>query len=267
MPASALVEICDLNFAYDKRPVLQGINMAFPKGKLIAIMGLSGCGKTTLLRHIGGALKPTKGYVKVDGQVIHELDREGLYAMRRRMGMLFQFGALFTDMSVFDNVAFQMREHTELPEEIIHDLVLMKLNAVGLRGTYNLMPSELSGGMARRVALARTIALDPMLIMYDEPFAGLDPISLTVVGDLIRRLNDALGATSIVVTHDVQESLKIVDYVYFMANGVIVAEGTADEIRASKKDFVRQFVHGEIDGPVPFHYPGRDYRQDLNLQA
>ena len=266
LSSPTLVEIRDLNFTYDRRPVLQGINMVFPKGKLVAIMGLSGCGKTTLLRHIGGALKPTKGYVKVDGQVIHELDRKRLYAMRRKMGMLFQFGALFTDMSVYDNVAFQMREHTDLPEEIIHDLVLMKLQAVGLRGTHSLMPSELSGGMARRVALARTVALDPMLIMYDEPFAGLDPISLSVVGDLIRRLNDALGATSIIVTHDVQESLKIVDYVYFVASGVIMAEGTPDEIRASDKEFVHQFVHGEMDGPVPFHYPGGDYRQDLNLR-
>ncbi|MDD5300817.1 MAG: ABC transporter ATP-binding protein [Gallionella sp.] len=267
MPPSNLVEIRDLNFTYDKRPVLQGINMNFPKGKLITIMGLSGCGKTTLMRLIGGALKPVKGYIKVDGQITNDLSQDDLYAMRRKMGMLFQFGALFTDMSVYDNVAFQMREHTDLPEELIHDLVLMKLNAVGLRGTHNLMPSELSGGMARRVALARTVALDPMLIMYDEPFAGLDPISLTVVGDLVRRLNDALGATSIIVTHDVQESLKIVDYVYFMANGVIVAEGTPDEIRASEKDFVHQFVHGEMDGPVPFHYPGGGYRQDLNLQA
>ncbi len=262
-----MVEIRDLNFAYDKRSVLKGINMTFPKGKVITIMGLSGCGKTTLLRLTGGSLKPAKGYVKVDGQVIHELDQHALYRIRRKMGMLFQFGALFTDLSVYENVAFQMREHTDLPEEIIHDLVLMKLNAVGLRGTHDLMPSELSGGMSRRVALARAVALDPMLIMYDEPFAGLDPISLTVVGDLIRRLNDALGATSIVVTHDVQESLKIVDYVYFMSNGVIVAEGTPDEIRASDATYVRQFVHGEIDGPVPFHYPGGDYRQDLNLRA
>ncbi|MDO9054028.1 MAG: ABC transporter ATP-binding protein [Gallionella sp.] len=267
MSLNSLVEIRDLNFTYDKRPVLQGINMTFPKGKLVAIMGLSGCGKTTLLRHIGGALKPTKGYVKMDGQVMHELDQDGLYAMRRKMGMLFQFGALFTDMSVYDNVAFQMREHTDLPEEIIHDLVIMKLHAVGLRGAQHMMPSELSGGMARRVALARTVALDPMLIMYDEPFAGLDPISLTVIGDLIRRLNDALGATSISVTHEIQESRKMVDSVYFMANGVIVAEGTPDELRASDKDFVRQFVHGEMDGPVPFHYPGVDYRQDLNLRA
>lgn len=241
--------------------------MAIQKGRLIAIMGSSGCGKTTLLRHIGGVLKPTKGSVKINGKVIHELDQHDLYAMRRKMGMLFQFGALFTDMSVFDNVAFQMREHTDLPEELIHDLVLMKLHAVGLRGTQKLMPSELSGGMARRVALARTVALDPMLIMYDEPFAGLDPISLRVVGDLIRRLNDALGATSVVVTHDVQESLKIVDYVYFMENGAIAAEGTPEEIRASDKALVRQFVHGEIDGPMPFHYPGGDYRQELNLSA
>ncbi len=267
MPSQPLVEICDLNFAYDNRAILKGINMSFPKGKLIAIMGLSGCGKTTLLRHIGGVLKPTKGHVKVDGKIIHELDQEGLYAMRRKMGMLFQFGALFTDMSVFDNVAFQMREHTDLPEDIIHDLVLMKLHAVGLRGTHKLMPAELSGGMARRVALARTVALDPMLIMYDEPFAGLDPISLSVVGNLIRQLNDALGATSIVVTHDIQESLKIVDYVYFISDGAIIAEGTADEIRASDVPFVRQFVHGETDGPIPFHYPGGDYSQDLNLRA
>ncbi len=267
MSSQTLVELRDVNFAYDRRPILKGINMDFPKGKLVAIMGLSGCGKTTILRHIGGVLKPTKGYVKVDGQVIHDLDRKGLYAMRRKMGMLFQFGALFTDMSVYDNVAFQMREHTDLPEEIIRDMVMMKLRAVGLYGTQNLMPAELSGGMARRVALARTIALDPMLIMYDEPFAGLDPISLTVVGNLIRRLNDALGATSIVVTHDVQESLKIVDYVYFVSNGAIIAEGTAEEIRASGEAFVRQFVYGEMDGPIPFHYPAGDYRQALNLRA
>jgi phospholipid/cholesterol/gamma-HCH transport system ATP-binding protein len=265
--SQALVEIRDVNFAYDSRAILKGINMTIPKGKLIAIMGLSGCGKTTLLRHIGGVLKPTKGYVKVDGQVIHDLDQEGLYRMRRKMGMLFQFGALFTDMTVFDNVAFQMREHTDLPEEIIRDLVMMKLHAVGLYGTQDLFPAELSGGMARRVALARTIALDPMLIMYDEPFAGLDPISLTVVGELIRRLNDALGATSIVVTHDVQESLKIVDYVYFVSDGAIIAEGSADEIRNSKEAFVRQFVHGEMDGPIPFHYPSGNFSNDLGVRA
>jgi phospholipid/cholesterol/gamma-HCH transport system ATP-binding protein len=264
--SQALVEIRDVNFTYDSRPILNGINMTFPKGKVIAIMGGSGCGKTTLFRLIGGALKPVRGSVKIDGQNIHELDQDGLYAMRRKMGVLFQFGALFTDMSVFDNVAFQMREHTNLPEDIIRDLVMMKLNAVGLRGTHNLMPAELSGGMARRVALARTVALDPMLILYDEPFAGLDPISLTVVGDLIRRLNDVLGATSVIVTHDVQESLKIVDYIYFVSAGVIVAEGTPDEIRASDAPFVHQFIHGEMDGPVPFHYPGRSYHQDLGVR-
>ena len=267
MSAGNLVEISDLNFAYDKRPILKGINMKFPRGKVVAVMGLSGCGKTTTLRMIGGALKPTTGSVKVAGQELRELDREGLYRMRRKMGMLFQFGALFTDLSVYENVAFQMREHTDLPESMIRDLVLMKLHAVGLRGAQNLMPSELSGGMARRVALARAISLDPMLIMYDEPFAGLDPISLSVIGNLIRRLNDALGATSIVVTHDIQESLKIVDYVYFMADGVVVAEGTAEDIKASQLPFVHQFVWGEIDGPVSFHYPGAPYRKDLMLEA
>jgi phospholipid/cholesterol/gamma-HCH transport system ATP-binding protein len=194
---------------------------------------------------------------------VHDLDADGLYRLRRRMGMLFQFGALFTDMSVYDNVAFQMREHTDLPEAMIHDLVLMKLHAVGLRGAHRLMPSELSGGMARRVALARAVALDPMLIMYDEPFAGLDPISLSVVGELIRKLNDALGASSIVVTHDVQESLKIVDYVYFVSAGKIVAEGTAEDIRKSGTPYVHQFVWGEADGPVPFHYPARPYGEQI----
>ena len=258
-----LVEIRDLNFAYDSRSILSGINITIPKGKVVAIMGPSGCGKTTTLRLIGGQLRPTSGAVKVAGQVVHELDDDGLYLMRRRMGMLFQFGALFTDMSVYDNVAFQMREHTDLPEELIHDLVLMKLHAVGLRGAHQLMPSELSGGMARRVALARAVALDPMLIMYDEPFAGLDPISLSIVGHLIRTLNDALGASSIVVTHDVQESLKIVDYVYFVSEGQIVAEGTAEEIKHSTAPYVHQFVWGEADGPVPFQYPARPYGQEM----
>ena len=239
--------------------------MVFPKGKVVSIMGGSGCGKTTLLRLIGGQLKPKHGEVRVAGRVVHDLNQNELYEMRRKMGMLFQFGALFTDMSTFDNVAFQLREHTSLPESMIRDLVLMKLHAVGLRGAAHLMPSELSGGMARRVALARAIALDPMLIMYDEPFAGLDPISLGVIGNLIRRLNDALGATSIVVTHDVQESLKIVDYVYFVSDGVIVAHGTPDEMKESSAPFVHQFVYGEMDGPVSFHYPGGLYQEDLGL--
>jgi len=267
MPRNALVSIADLSFAYDSdngnRKVLDGINMTIPRGKVVAIMGGSGCGKTTLLRLIGGQLRPSRGAVTVDGKVVHEMDDKGLYALRRRMGMLFQFGALFTDMSVFDNIAFPMREHTNLPEELIRDLVLMKLHAVGLRGAAQLMPSELSGGMARRVALARAVALDPMLIMYDEPFAGLDPISLGVVGQLIRRLTDALGASSIVVTHDVVASLKIVDYVYFVSEGRIVAEGTADEMIHSNIAFVKQFINAEADGPVPFHYPAVDYRQEL----
>ena len=199
--------------------------------------------------------------------MVHELNGDGLYALRRRMGMLFQFGALFTDMSVYDNIAFQMREHPDLPEKVIRDLVMMKLHAVGLRGAHDLMPAELSGGMARRVALARAVALDPMLIMYDEPFAGLDPISLSIIGELIRKLNDVLGASSVVVTHDVQESLKIVDYVYFVSAGKIVAEGTAEEIKCSKVPYVHQFVWGEADGPVPFQYPARPYGEELMERA
>jgi len=262
-----LVKLTDVNFAYDRRPVLTGINMEIPRGKVVAIMGISGGGKTTTLRLIGGQLKATSGEVRVAGRLVSELDEAGLYAMRRRMGMLFQFGALFTDLSVYDNVAFQMREHTDLPESLIQDLVMLKLNAVGLSGAKDMMPSELSGGMARRVALARAIALDPMLIMYDEPFAGLDPISLAVVGHLIRTLNDALGASSIIVTHDVQESLKIVDYVYFVSEGRIVAEGTADDIRNSSTPYVHQFVWGEADGPVPFQYPAPSYAEDIFGEA
>lgn len=259
-----IVEIQDVTFAYDERPILRGISLRIPRGKVVAIMGGSGCGKTTLLRIIGGALKPTKGSAKVLGKEMGTLDRAGLYAQRRRMGMLYQFGALFTDMSVFDNVAFQMREHTDIPEDLIRDLVLMKLDAVGLRGAAQLMPSELSGGMARRVALARAASLDPTLILYDEPFAGLDPISLGVIARLIRRLNDSLGATSIIVTHDVQESLQIVDYVYLVSEGSVVAEGTAEEVRKSMQPFVRQFVNGEPDGPVAFHYPAQEYAADLD---
>ncbi len=263
--SSPLVAIENVDFAYGKRAILKGISLEVPRGKVVAIMGGSGCGKTTLLRLIGGQLKASQGVVRVDGQDVAKLDSHGMYEMRRKMGMLFQFGALFTDMSVYDNVAFQLREHTSLPEEMIRDLVLMKLNAVGLRGTAKLFPSELSGGMARRVALARAVALDPMLIMYDEPFAGLDPISLAVVGQTIRKLNDALGGTSIVVTHDVMESLQIVDYLYFVSDGRIVGQGTPDEIRASKEPFIKQFVHAELDGPVPFHYPSAPYENELGV--
>jgi phospholipid/cholesterol/gamma-HCH transport system ATP-binding protein len=267
MTSETLVEIKGLNFSYGERSILKGIDMTMLRGKVIAIMGGSGSGKTTLLRLIGGAIRPSSGYVKINGKVVHELKRNELFQMRRKMSMLFQFGALFTDLSVFDNVAFQMREHTDLSEPMIRDLVLMKLQAVGLRGAHDLMPAQLSGGMARRVALARSIALDPILIMYDEPFTGLDPISLTVIGNLIRRLTDALGMTSIVVTHDVQESLKIVDYIYFVSEGVIAAHGTPTEVRGSVAPFVHQFVYGEEDGPVPFHYPAEPYASDLNLEG
>ena len=259
------VDIDNVDFAYGKRPILKGISLKVPKGKVVAIMGGSGCGKTTLLQLIGGQLRPASGRVSVNGQDLAKLERDALYAMRRKMGMLFQFGALFTDMTVFDNIAFQLREHSDLPDEMIRDLVLMKLNAVGLRGTASLFPSELSGGMARRVALARAVALDPELIMYDEPFAGLDPISLAVVGKTIRRLNDALGATSIVVTHDIMESLLIVDYLYFISEGRIVGHGTPDEIRASTEPYIKQFVHADLDGPVPFHYPAKNYADDLEI--
>jgi phospholipid/cholesterol/gamma-HCH transport system ATP-binding protein len=247
------------------RRILDGVDLRLPKGSLVALMGGSGSGKTTILRLLGGQVKPQAGSVLVGGLDVPSLKHAELFALRRRMGMLFQFGALFTDMPVFENVAFPLREHTLLPESAIRDLVLMKLQAVGLRGAAALMPSEISGGMARRVALARAIALDPELIMYDEPFAGLDPISLGITANLIRSLNASLGATSIIVTHDVEESLGIVDYVYFLAEGKIVAQGTPDQIRASELPYVKQFVSGAPDGPVRFHYPAADYAADLGL--
>ncbi|NNG24894.1 ABC transporter ATP-binding protein [Telluria aromaticivorans] len=262
---SNLVEIRDLHFAYGERSVLSNLRMDFPRGKLVAVMGGSGCGKTTVLRLIGGQIRPQRGEVRVGGEVVHKLDTDGLYRLRRRMGMLFQFGALFTDLSVFDNVAFPLREHTNLPEELIRDLVLMKLNAVGLRNAHRLKPAEISGGMARRVAVARAIALDPELIMYDEPFAGLDPISMGVTANLIRNLNDALGSTSILVSHDVKECFAIADYVYFMSAGKIVAEGTPADLRVSEDPYVQQFVNAAPDGPVPFHYPGKSLADDLGL--
>jgi phospholipid/cholesterol/gamma-HCH transport system ATP-binding protein len=262
------VELDDVTFGYDRtRNVLSGITMTIPRGQVVAIMGGSGCGKTTILRLIGGQLRPRAGRVMVAGQSVPDLDRDGLYALRREVGMLFQFGALFTDLSVFENVAFPLREHTDLSEDMISDLVLMKLNGVGVRGAAQVMPSALSGGMARRVALARAIALDPMLVMYDEPFAGLDPISLGIVGQLIRKLNDALGITSVVVTHDVYESLKIVDYLYFVSEGRIVAQGTPEEVRASADPFVRQFVDGQADGPVPFHVAAAPLEASFGVHA
>ena len=267
MPGDILVDVESVDFSYGQRPILKGITIRIPRGRVVAIMGGSGCGKTTLLRVFSGQLKPSSGAVRIGGEPVHQLDAAGLYRLRRRMSMLFQFGALFTDLTVFENVAFPLREHTKLPERLVRDLVLLKLEAVGLRGAHHLMPAELSGGMARRVALARAVVLDPMLVLYDEPFAGLDPISLSVIGQLVRRLNDALGATSIVVSHDVVESLQIVDYVYFMAEGRILAEGTPAEVRRTTDPLVRQFIHGETDGPVPFHLPTRGYAEDVGLPS
>lgn len=241
--------------------------MDFPRGKVIAVMGGSGSGKTTILRLIGGQLQQQTGTVVIDGETVDAQNNKALYLLRRKMGMLFQQGALFTDLTVFENVAFPLREHTDLPESMIRDLVLMKLHAVGLRNAADLKPSEISGGMARRVAVARAIALDPQLIMYDEPFAGLDPISMGVTANLIRKLNDALGSTSILVSHDVHESFSIADYVYFLSQGKIVAHGTPEDMHASSDPYVRQFVHAEADGPVPFHYPGKSLAEDLGVGA
>jgi phospholipid/cholesterol/gamma-HCH transport system ATP-binding protein len=264
---SNLVEIRDLKFGYGERLVLSGLDMTFPRGKVVAVMGGSGSGKTTILRLIGGQVAAREGVVLVNGETVNPDDLPALYRLRRKMGVLFQHGALFTDLSVFDNVAFPLREHTDLPESMIRDLVLLKLQAVGLRNAAALMPSEVSGGMARRVALARAIALDPQLIMYDEPFAGLDPISMGMTAKLIRELNDVLGSTSILVSHDVHESFQIADYVYFLSSGKIVAQGTPAELSASTDPWVRQFVHAEPDGPVSFHYPGRTLGQDLGLEG
>ena len=260
-----LLEFQNVSFAYDDNVILRDVSLSISRGQVVAIMGGSGSGKTTLLKLIGGQLQAQHGAVWLDGENVGRLDESGLYQMRRKLGMLFQFGALFTDLSVFDNVAFPLRERTKLPESMIRDLVLMKLEAVGLRGAAQQMPHELSGGMARRVALARAIALDPAVMLYDEPFTGLDPISLATVGKLIRELNDALGTASIVVTHDVAESLAIVDYIYFLADGVIVAQGTPDEVRASQHPYVQQFINARPDGPLPFHKPAPIYAEQLGL--
>ena len=263
--SECLIEIEDLHFSYGDNKVFNGINLKIERGKVVAILGVGGSGKSTLLRLIGGQLTPDRGCIRVDGRVVHELDQRGLYEMRRNMGLMFQAGGLFSDISVYDNIAFPMRELTDLSESLIHSLVLMKLHSVGLRGTTRLMPNELSGGMARRVALARAIALDPMLTMYDEPFAGLDPISLNVIAQLIRRLNDALRATSIVVTYDVSESLKVVDYAYLLHDGTVQAEGTAPDLLASDAPFVVQFLHARPTGPVAFHMKSARYQDDLRI--
>jgi phospholipid/cholesterol/gamma-HCH transport system ATP-binding protein len=267
--ADLLVEIDHVVFGYDaSRTILNDVSLAFGRGKVTAILGGSGCGKTTLLRLIGGVHAPLQGTIRVDGKVVDVNDLEQLFALRRRLGMLFQFGALFTDLSVYENVAFPLREHTDLDETMIRDIVLMKLNAVGLRGAASLDISEISGGMARRVALARAIALDPDLIMYDEPFAGLDPISMAVAATLIRTLNDTTGATAILVSHDVAQCFKICDYAYLMSSrGKVVAEGTPKQLSESEDPEVRQFIRGEPDGPVRFHYPARPLAEDFGVSA
>lgn len=262
-----LVELRNVTFGYGERIVLRDLSLQVPRGKVTALMGASGGGKTTVLRLIGGQNKAQQGQVLFDGQDVGRMNAAQLYAMRRRMGMLFQFGALFTDMSVLDNVAFPLREHTRLPESMIRGIVLMKLHAVGLRGARDLMPSQVSGGMARRVALARAIALDPELIMYDEPFAGLDPISLGTAARLIRTLNDALGLTSILVSHDLEETFHVADHVVILGAGGIAAQGTPDEVRANPDPLVQQFIHAQPNGPVPFHYPAPSLEQDFGGQA
>lgn len=258
-----LIKIRDLHFARGDRVIFDGVDIDIPRGKVTAIMGPSGTGKTTLLKLIGGQLQPARGSIEVDGQNVHKLSRSALYKLRMRMGMLFQTGALLTDLSVYDNVAYPLREHTDLPESMIRRLVLMKLEAVGLRGARDLMPSALSGGMARRVALARAIALDPMMVMYDEPFTGQDPISMGVLAQLVRRLNDAVGLTSILVSHDVEETAGISDFIYVIHGGKVIENGTPDQIAASRSEAVRQFMSGLPDGPVGFHYEAPTLEEDL----
>lgn len=261
--ADPMVEVSDLHFAFPQRSIYQGLNVVIPRGKVTVILGPSGCGKSTFLSFVGGRLRPQRGRVVFDGQQVPVRRGEDLYAMRRKMGMLFQSSALLTDLSVFENVAFPLREQTDLPEPLIRILVLMKLELVGLRGARDLMPAELSGGMARRVALARAIVLDPGMIMYDEPFVGLDPISMGVIVKLIRELNDALGLTSIVVTHDVHEACDIADYIYLLGDGVVAGHGTTEQMLNSDQPEVRQFMQGLPDGPVRYHYPADNYFDDL----
>ena len=264
LPAS-LVELKRLTFGYSDRVILEDVSLSIPRGKVTALMGASGGGKTTILRLIGGQNRAQSGELLFDGADVTSMDQEALYAARRRMGMLFQFGALFADLSVFENVAFPLREHTNLPEALIRDIVLMKLNAVGLRGARDLMPSEISGGMARRIALARAIALDPELVMYDEPFSGLDPISLGTAARLIRSLNDTMGLTSVFVSHELEQTFAIADHVIILANGKVAVEGTPDEVRQTSDPLVYQYVHALPDGPVRFHYPGVSVQEDFGL--
>ncbi len=262
-PSENLVELRDLCFSWPTKVIFDHVNINIPRGKITAIMGPSGTGKTTLLKLIGGQLKPNSGDIQFDGETLVNISTDKLYEARKKMGMLFQSGALFTNMSVFDNVAFPIREHTQLSEQVIFPLVLMKLEAVGLRGARNFMPAELSGGMARRAALARAIAMDPLMIMYDEPFGGQDPISMAVVIKLIRLLNDALGLTSIIVSHDVAEVSSIADYIYIVSEGKIIGEGTPQQIKQQNSPMINQFINGEADGPVPFHFPTNSFAEDL----
>jgi len=263
----AAVEIRNLHFSYGDLQVLRGLSLQIPRGEVVAILGGSGSGKSTLLKLIGGQLRPEQGTVKVEGKDVHQLSSDQLYELRLRIGMMFQTSGLFSDISVYENVAFPIRENFDIPEALIKDLVLMKLHAVGLRGARDMMPGDLSGGMTRRVALARAVATDPKLLMYDEPFAGLDPISLNQVGQLITSLNQALGLTSIVVTYDVQEALKVADYVYVIGDGVIRGKGTSKEVASSEDPYLRQFVNSLPDGPVRFHFPGPPLEEDLHLHG
>lgn len=270
MPTDAnpsLVELRNLTFGYGEQAVLHNVSLSLPRGKVTALIGPMGGGKTTTLRLIGGQYRAWSGEMRFDGQDIGPMDQQQLYAVRRRMGMLFQFGALFADMSVFENVAFPLREHTDLPEALIRDIVLMKLNAVGLRNARELMPSEVSGGMAKRIGIARAIALDPELVMYDEPFSGLDPISLRVAANLIRQLNDSMGLTSIFVSHELKQTLEIADHVVILDNGKIAFEGTVDEVHASADSLVFQYVNERPDGPVRFHYPAVPLDEDFGIAS
>ncbi|OEY65198.1 ABC transporter ATP-binding protein [Marinobacter sp. X15-166B] len=267
MSSASYISLQDVVFSRGSRRIFDGVTLDIPRGKITAIMGPSGTGKTTLLRLIGGQLKPDSGEIVVAGEPVHRLKRKALYLLREKMGMLFQSGALFTDLSVFENVAFPLRVHTRLPDDMIRDIVLMKLEAVGLRGARDLMPSELSGGMTRRIALARSIALDPELIMYDEPFAGQDPVAMGVLVKLIRDLNSTMGLTSVLVSHDVPESLGICHYAFIIADGRVIGEGTPDDLRQHPSAQVQQFLHGDPDGPVPFHYPAPAQTSDWALHG
>jgi phospholipid/cholesterol/gamma-HCH transport system ATP-binding protein len=262
-----VVEIKDLRFSFGDLEVLRGLSLGIPRGQVVAILGGSGSGKSTLLKLIGGQLRPDRGTVTVEGKNVHQLAPDELYKLRLEIGMMFQTSGLFSDLSVYDNVAFPIRENFDLPEELLRRLVLMKLHAVGLRGAHAMMPGDLSGGMTRRVALARAIATDPKLMMYDEPFAGLDPISLNQIVELVRSLNQALGLTSIVVTYDVHEALKVADYVYVIGDGVILGKGTTEEVARSEDPYLKQFLNALPDGPVRFHFPGPPLEEDLRIHG